>query len=268
MTPNTDRAPMVHAHRRTAAMVAAALVLSSFGGTACGIVRAVKKVAHTVEGNKSTMDAFTNKIKSGEGATFEVTYVTTGSSPTTVVYAVEPSKGLLFRETPSGSSSGGHNPSLDFIANPSGEYACSPPSSGSGSDSTSAWSCEKLPKTSAADYNNILAFYTPAHWVKFLGGLALAAGFAGDKVSSSTFSVNGFAMSCVDLVATGVAGTSKICTTAQDVLGYVKVAQDTTSFEITKYSSSPSASLFQLPPGATVTTIPAPTTTTTATTTS
>jgi hypothetical protein len=261
MTPNTDRAPMVHCHRRTAAIVAGALVMGSFGLTGCGIVHVVTKVAHTVEGNKSTMDAFTNKIKSGEGATFEATYVTTGKSPTTVVYAVEPPKGLLFRETPSGSSSGSDNTRLDVIVNPSGEYACSPPSSGSGL--SSPWSCEKLPKTSAADYNNILAFYTPAHWVKFLGELALAAGFAGDKVSSSSMTVNGFAMSCVDLVATGVPGTSKICTTTQDILGYVKVAQDTTSFEITKYSSSPSASLFQLPAGATVTTIPPPTTTTT-----
>ncbi len=72
--------------------------------------------------------------------------------------------------------------------------------------------------------------------------------------------VNGFTMSCVDLVASGVAGTSSICTTSQNVLGYVKVAQDSTSFEITNYSGSPASSLFQLPPGATVTTV---TTTTT-----
>jgi len=73
--------------------------------------------------------------------------------------------------------------------------------------------------------------------------------------------VNGFTMSCVDFIASGVAGTSTICTTAQGILGYVKVASDTTSFEITSYSTSPPASLFELPPGATVTTVPTPTTT-------
>lgn len=45
----------------------------------------------------------------------------------------------------------------------------------------------------------------------------------------------------------------------QGMLGYVSVASDSTSFQITEYSSSPSASLFQLPPGATVTTLTTPT---------
>jgi len=51
-----------------------------------------------------------------------------------------------------------------------------------------------------------------------------------------------------------VPGTSTICSTAQGILGYVKVASDSTSFQITNYSPSPSASLFQVPAGATVTT--------------
>jgi hypothetical protein len=263
MTRSTDRALIAGAHCRTAAIVAVALMLSSLGFAGCGVIRTVKKVEDRVESNRTTMDAFTNKIKSGEGATFEATYVTTGSSPATVVYAVDPPNGLVFKESPSGGGGGspGSGSRLDVIVNPSGEYACTPPSS-AGSGSKSAWSCEKLPKASAADYNNILDFYTPAHWVKFLGGLALAAGFAGDKVTSSTMTANGFAMSCVDLVASGVAGTSTICTTAQDILGYASFAQEATRFEIKSYSSSPPASLFQLPPGATVTTIPPVTTTT------
>ena len=80
------------------------------------------------------------------------------------------------------------------------------------------------------------------------------AGLAGDKVTTSTMSLNGFDMHCVDLVARGVPGTSTICSTSQGILGYVKVASDSTSFQITNFSSSPSPSLFQLPPGATVTT--------------
>ena len=68
--------------------------------------------------------------------------------------------------------------------------------------------------------------------------------------------LNGFNMQCVDFVAPGVAGTSTICTTPQNILGYVKVASDSTSFEITKFSASPPASLFQTPPGATITPVP------------
>jgi hypothetical protein len=265
MTETTDRALTVASRHRIAGVVFAGVMLSSLGFTGCSVIKAAKKIEGTVRSNKAVMGAFTNKIKAGEGTTFEATYVTTGSSPETVVYAVQPPSGLAFSLTPSATSttvSGSAN-NVDIIVNQSGEYLCTPPSaaSGAGGSGSSKWKCEKAPKTSAADYNNILDFYTPAHWVKFLGDFAIGAGFAGDKVSSSTMTVNGFAMSCVDLVAPGVSGTSTICTTAQNILGYVKVAQDSTSFEITKYSASPSASLFQLPPGATVTTIPVTTTT-------
>ena len=127
--------------------------------------------------------------------------------------------------------------------NSSGEYACN--QSGSGG----AWSCQKLGQADAATENKIFDFYTPSHWVSFLKGVSLVAGLAGDKVTSSTMSLNGFDMNCVDLVAHGVPGTSTICSTSQGILGYVKVASDSTSFQITSYSSSPDPSLFQLPPG-------------------
>jgi hypothetical protein len=113
-----------------------------------------------------------------------------------------------------------------------------------------------LGSADAATQNKIFDFYTPAHWVNFLRDFSLAAGFAGDKVTSSTMTVNGFAMNCVDFRAPGVPGTSTICSTSQGILGYVKVASDTTSFEIQSFSTSPPASLFQLPQGATVTTAP------------
>jgi len=79
---------------------------------------------------------------------------------------------------------------------------------------------------------------------------------AGDKVTQSTMTVNGFNLNCVDFNAGGALGTSTICSTEQGILGYVKVASDSTSFEIQSYSTSPPASLFELPPGATVTTTP------------
>jgi hypothetical protein len=201
-------------------------------------------VENAVKGNKATIDAFTSKIQSGEASAFQATYVTTGSAPATIVYAVEPPTGIAFTETPSSSGTS----SVDIIANATGEYSCTPPSSGSG------WTCQKLGTTDVATENKVFDLYTPAHWVSFLKDFSLVAGLAGDKVTSSTMSVNGFAMQCVDFVAPGVSGTSTICTTTQGILGYVKVASDSTSFEIKSYSGSPPASLFQLPPGATVTT--------------
>jgi len=259
MTPNPQRAVTVPAGRRAAGFVAAGLALSGAAFTGCGIVSAVKKVAQDVESNRSIIHAFTTKIAAGENKTFEATYATTGSSPTTIVYAIDPPTGLTFKETPAGSSAS--SPTVDVIVNSSGEYACS--QSGSGAGSSSAWSCEKLPATNATTENKIFDFYTPAHWVGFLRDFSLAAGIAGDKVSASTMTVNGFPMSCVDFRASGVPGTSTICSTSQGILGYVKVASDSTSFQIKSYSASPQASLFELPPGAKVTTVTIPTTSTT-----
>ena len=81
----------------------------------------------------------------------------------------------------------------------------------------------------------------------------MVAGLAGDKVTTSSMTVNGFAMKCVDFTVKGEKGTSTICTTAQNILGYVKVAANPTSFELKSYTATPPASAFQLPPGATVT---------------
>jgi hypothetical protein len=243
--------------RKSRFMPVAVLTVTVLGLAGCSTVQKADKaikaghsIERSVRGNRATIDSFTSNIKSSEGATFEATYVTTGSSPATIVYAVQPPKGLAFTETPTHSSSGSVG-RVDIVANSSGEYICTPPS---GSQST--WSCEKANSLDASAESKLFDFYTPSHWVTFLQDFSLAAGFAGDKITKSTMSVNGFNMQCVDFRATGVKGTSTICTTSQGILGYVKVASDNTSFEIKSYSSSPSASLFQLPAGAKVTAIP------------
>jgi len=250
MTPQTGPAVVVPAARRAAAATAVALTLGGAGLAGCGVVSAVSKVAHNVASNQATIDAFTGSLKSGETTPFEATYVTTGKAPTTIVYAVSPPEDLAFTETPSASGSTGV-PTVRIVVTPAGEYACTPRSaSGSGP----AWSCQKGKAANAATRNKILSFYSPAHWVAFLDGFALAAGFAGDSVTRSSLTVNGFSMHCVDFRAPGIPGMSTICTTAQGILGYVKVAGDPTSFQLKAYSAAPPASLFELPPGARVTT--------------
>jgi hypothetical protein len=224
------------------------------GLSACSTIRKVGNAIHDIRGNKATIDAFDTKLQNA-ATTFEATYTTTGSAPATIVYAVQPPKGVAFDDTPSGGN--GDTTPVHLVANSSGEYACS-----QASGSSRQWSCDKLGATDSSTENQLFNFYTPAHWITFLRDFSLAAGLAGDKVSSSTMTVNGYAMSCVDFVASGVPGTSTICTTSQGILGYVKVASDSTSFEIEKFSTSPPASLFQLPPGATVTTIPTTTSST------
>lgn len=226
-------------------LLLAVLVAVGALATGCSVVSKVKEDVHTVEANKSTVDSFTQNLQSSKDTSFEATYMTTGSSPSTVVYAVDPSSGsLAFHETQTGSSAS----NVQVIVNSSGEYVCNQSSSGG------SWSCQKLGQADAATQNKIFDFYTPSHWIGFLKGVSLVAGLSGDKVTNSTKSLNGFDMNCIDLVAKGVPGTSTICSTSQGILGYVSVASDSTSFEITNFSSSPSPSLFQLPPGATITT--------------
>jgi hypothetical protein len=213
--------------------------------TGSSVVNKVKQDVHTVEANKSTVDSFTQNLQSTKDTPFEATYMTTGSSPATIIYAVDPtSGGLAFHETQTGSSAS----NVQVIVNSSGEYVCNQ------SGAAGAWSCQKLGKADAASENKIFDVYTPSHWISFLKGVSLVAGLSGDKVTTSTMSLNGFDMNCVDLVAKGVAGTSTICSTSQGILGYVSVASDSTTFEITNFSSSPAPSLFGLPPGATITT--------------
>ena len=242
------------------AAAAAAAVAVALGLSGCSAINKVKTVAHDIKGNKATIDSFTTKIQSGEAKPFEATYVTTGDTPTTVVYAVQPPTDLSFTNTPSTISSPGTSasaPNIDIIVNSSGNYSCTPPDT-SGSAGTGVWACQKLSSNAAATQNAIVDFYTPAHWINFLKGFSIAAGFAGDQVTSSTMTVNGFDMSCVNFKAPGDADESTICTTSQGILGYVKVAGDTTSFEIKSYSATPDASLFALPPGAKVTDVQEP----------
>ncbi|HEY1640746.1 MAG TPA: hypothetical protein VGG35_08670 [Streptosporangiaceae bacterium] len=225
-------------------MLAASLGLAGCGGLGHA-VSDVKKAEHDVSANKATIDQFTAGMKTGKATAFRATYTTTGDAPATVTYAVRPPHELAFREAP---ASGGRA-SVDLIINARGEFACSPPAS-----SGARWTCRKLGPARAAVQNQVLGFYTPAHWVTFLRDFSLAAGFAGDKVGSGHLTVNGFRMRCVTFRAAGIHGTSRICTTAQGILGYVKVASQPTSFEITSYTTAPRGALFQLPIGARVTT--------------
>jgi hypothetical protein len=231
-------------------LMAAALACSS-----CTAIGKVRAAVHDIRGNNATIDAFDSTLQSGAATPFEATYVTTGSAPATVVYGVKPPTGVAFNLTPTGGT--GLTTPVHLVVNASGEFACSQPTAAS---SDFGWHCDKLGTADAATQNELFDFYTPTHWVGFLKSFSLAAGLAGDKVSSSAMTVNGFELRCVDFRAAGISGKSVICTTAQGILGYVNVASDSVSFEIQKFSTSPPASLFDLPPGATVTTVTAPTT--------
>jgi hypothetical protein len=231
--------------QRAGVMAMAALVLGA-GVASCGIVSTVKKVAGAVHGNKVIIDQFTGKLQSGQPSQFQVTYATTGGSSAKITYAVQPPHDLAIAVSQTGSVPTAGD--ARFLVNSAGQYSCARAAVGGG------WACSKVPSnSSSATPGQLLDIYTPAHWVTFLQDFSLAAGFAGDKITSSSMTVNGFPMQCVDFVASGVPGTSKICTTAQHLLGYVQVASQSTGFEISAYSTTPEPALFQVPAGAKIT---------------
>ena len=229
-------------------MVVTVLAIGAFAFSSCSAITQIKSAVHGIRGNKAVIDGFNSKLNAAP-TTFEAVYATSGSAPATVTYAAQVPNDVAFSLTP---SSGSTAP-VHLIQNSSGEYAC---------DQTSGqWSCDKVSGVGASSQNALIDLYTPGHWVRYLSLFALAAGIAGDKVTTSTRSLNGFSMNCIDLATQGTSGTSTVCTTGQGVLGFAQVAGDSTSFAITSYSSSPPASLFQPPPGAKITTVTVPSTT-------
>jgi hypothetical protein len=102
------------------------------------------------------------------------------------------------------------------------------------------------------------ALYSGSYWIDFLRIYSAVAALHGVTIGSSTMSVNGFSLQCADVTSGSgkSATTSKWCVTSQGILGYVSVSQKSADFEIKSYTSSPAASLFALPAGSTITTIP------------
>ena len=153
------------AHLRSRIGIPLAIVVTvGVLASGCSALSKVRQDVHNVENNRSTIDSFTQNLQSNKSTPFEATYTTTGSSPATVVYAVDPSSGgLAFHETQTGADAS----NLQVIVNSSGEYVCNQ------SGSAGAWSCQKLGTADAATENKIFDFYTPSHWISLpQGGLA------------------------------------------------------------------------------------------------
>ena len=153
--------------RSRTGILMASVVAIGVVATGCSAVSKVKQEVHNLEANRAKVNSFTKNLQSTKDTPFEATYTTTGSSPSTVVYAVDPaSGGLAFHETQTGSSAS----NFQVIVNSSGEYTCN--HSGSGG----AWSCQKLGQAAAVSENQVFDIYTPSHWVSFLKGVSLVAG--------------------------------------------------------------------------------------------
>jgi len=249
LTPFTHVGSTTTPWRRTI-LVAVVVIPGVLGLTGCSKVINAIKTVHNVLHQGAAISALSNKIKAADKSPYEVTYVTTGANPVTTELASSPPHELAFGTTVSGQV-------IDVIQNSKGEFACS-----RGVSSSATWSCIEVKGAEAATYKVMYALYSGAYWIDFLRLYSAAAALQGVTIHSTTMSVNGFALQCDVIVNKKNPSTSKWCVTSEGVLGYVSVSSAKADFEIKSYSASPQASLFQVPAGATITTIPTTTTTT------
>ncbi len=196
----------------------------------------------------SGLSALQSKIQAGENSTFEATYkVLSGSSTTSMLTIAQSGSQTYFGSTDTDGSK------TDLIGSSSTTaYVCSE------SPGSSSWNCIKYPASEAASLSTADEFYSGKYWITELRAIESSeAALAGVHVSNSTMSLNGINLTCVTWSATksGQQESAQWCVTDQGVLGYVKTSGGGTNggFEIQSYSSSPAASLFQIPQGATVT---------------
>src|SRR5258708_27210213 len=134
---------------------AGAVIVLSAASAGCSVVNKINSIRHTVDKNRATITAFTQGLQNSKAVPFQVTYVTTGGSPTTVVYAVQPPKDISFSET----AGGGGPVATRLVANSSGEYSCSQASAGG------QWSRAKLSKANAAAHNPLFDVHTTRPFV-------------------------------------------------------------------------------------------------------
>lgn len=270
-------------HRGTVAAVAGALLLGGMCLAGCTGVTTAQKPAHRVTGapatgappvnivvprgtaprgtvpagwmaadtaaGKTAIGSFIAKLQAHAATPFEVKYLFgAGKVPAAIVYAVRPPDGLLLSESP---MSGKNRTRI--VVNGSGEYWCTQRGTGQ-----AGWACRQLSVTSAAAQNKTFGIYTAAHWATYLKNAVRAAGarvttsttLRPDAPPTSRKAARDGAMTCIGF-RTASSGISTICAAAPGILGSVLLCRGH-SFPMEWYTTSPPASLFQLPPGATV----------------
>jgi hypothetical protein len=232
--------------RRSSAVLFILLCITGIALSGCGVVKAIEhkavtRIADDLTGRNKVMTAFTTKINTSANSSYEATYVTTGSSPATVTFATSPPSDFLFD---------GSSTTSRLIQNSTGSYTCLKSTSGGST-------CTKLSSSTFDTAKLAYALYSGKYWVTFLKVYSTIGGLAGVTITASSMTVNGYPLSCV-VVSGGKQnpGTSTWCETSTGILAYVQAASNGTAFELRSYSANPPASLFSLPAGATVNTLP------------
>jgi hypothetical protein len=218
-------------------MMGAILLLSGLVAAGCGGGSTAPKPIHHHESTRAVIAAFVATLEAGKSSSYAATYSTGGTARGTAVYAVGPAREISFTDTPSAGS-----PPYRILLNRSGKRVCSRSTNHLGS-----WSCQALSGGAVTVKARLFGYYSASHWVTFLRDFSLAASLPGDQATTSTRTVHGFDVECIELRAVGVPGTSTLCSTKNGVPAYVNIATNPDTFAIEHLDRSPAASLFSTP---------------------
>jgi hypothetical protein len=203
------------------------------------------------------------KLNNGKKATYSATYVSSDGSTITISQqggksnftasdgssVINTGKKTYYcsKNTSGNSGSSGSTGSTGNSGN-SGN-------SGSTTTTTKAGGLQCLTESGTGPLAGLVNLFSPALLLNVLNEdkVSAEAHALGIHVTTSTQKFAGQNATCLSATVRGKTG--KYCVTNQGLLAYIGGTGGST-FKMTKYSSSPSTSLFQLPAGATTVTIP------------
>ena len=184
----------------------------------------------------SQIQALSSAVQSGQHATYKAVYTSHSSTGTSQSITIEQMPPKTVFGTPSGSviNDGAHT------------YFCS--------SSGAKQQCVSESAAGANPFASIASLFSPSTLINefHAAQAAAAAHTAGYSVALSNGTYAGLAAKCLDY--TDATQTVKYCVTNSGILAYAQSPGGT--FELTSFSSSPPASDFSLPAGASVVTIP------------
>lgn len=223
--------------RTRVATSALAVAASAALGLAVAVLPALPASAKSL--SNSQINQLENSLNHGKKLTFSATYTADNDgTKTTVTIAQAPPKSNFS----SGTSS--------IINNGKTTYFCS---------SSSGGSQQCITESGANPLLGLEDLFSPAVAVAALNEAksGLVAKALGVHLSESSGNYAGQSATCFSVSEKGK-GSGKYCVTKQGILAYATTSNNGSNnyFELTKYSSSPSSSLFTPPAGATTVTTP------------
>ena len=184
--------------------------------------------------SSNNLKDLTNTINKAKHLTYLAEYKSVSSGQTTTVtIAQAPPKSIFSSSSGSVINTG---KATFYCSNSSGKQSC-------------------LSVGGANPFLGLESLFSPAGALAALGEAkqGLISSYLGIKVNSSSQTIAGQSSTCVTVSVKGNGG--KYCVTKSGILSYSGGTKGS-YFKLTKYSSKPPSSLFALPAGATLTTLP------------